>query len=511
MFEKDRHKMNRMKIKDYFKRLRSFTSQSDPSLPDSEGGYKMPSIADSLFYMIFLTLFLPSIIGFITDAFHLRLLSEADLTVLSLTNSIDSITMILCVLFPIGSQAVISKALGRGDRESVSVDYTSITIGQGILVAAIAILMIAFAHPIAELLGSGDSPGMMNKAAMTIGFFAVGMAIECQRNLLYLLLYMEDTSRRGILYSALAGSFFNIVSYVLVTLSGPTLFKYLLAGLMSDVLSLIVILVYKRRKSRIFRFDPKLFSIKSFLHITNVGLPAGAEYLYVAIFEFLVIRYTIAAFSHVYLPVFEIEDDLNVIAETFVMAMCLILVYRLGIVCGEGNKDRIKKEIKNTWIVCMSLSVVVAGVCLIVYPHMVEYIVGDLGKNTALIKDQAVIDLYFVCLGVPFYAANNIFTSVYEVRELVKHAHLNYLLETCVLYIFYSVVLSQLLGVTGLWIAYPAAEATTLLVNVILMILYNKRLPAGWMDLMFPGPDNSNITPRKCEQNYELEKIIRQT
>ena len=458
----------------------------------------MPSIADSLFYMIFLSLFLPSIIGFITDAFHLRLLTEEDLTVLGLTNSIDSITMILCILFPIGSQAVISKALGRGDKNSVAVGYTSVTIGQGVLVSVLAILMIVFAYPLAELLGAGDTPGILDKAAMTIGFFAFGMAVDSMKNLLYILLYMEDAARRGILYSTLVGSFFNIFGYVLVTLSGPTLFKYLFAGLMSDLLAMMVILVYKRRKSRIFRFGPHLFSLKSFLHITNVGLPAGAEYLYVAIFEFLVVRYTIAAFSHVYLPVFEIEDDLNIIAETFVMAMCLILVYRLGIIFGEGNKERMKKEIKNTWIVCMVLSVVVAGVCFIVYPHMVEYIVGDLGKNTALIKDQAVVDLYFVCLAVPFYTANNIFTSVYEVRELVKHAHLNYLLETCVLYIFYSVVLSQMIGVTGLWAAYPAAEASTLLVNVILMILYNKRLPAGWMDFMFPGPDNSNLTTWKA-------------
>ena len=492
MLKKDQSKQSRHNIKDYLNKFYSFTAKEDPSIPDSEGAYKLPTIADSLFYMVFLILFLPSIIGFITDSFHLRLLSEADLTSLSLTNSIDSITTIISTLFPIGAQAVISKTLGRGDKDSIAREYTSITLGQGVVVIIIAILMIAFAYPIAELLGTSNAPGMMNQTAMVIRFFAFGMAVNTQKNLLYLLLYMEDASRKGILYSSIFGPLINILGYILVTLSGPTLFKFLLAGALSDLLAMAVVLIYKRKKSRIFRFDPALFSMKSFLHMTNVGLPAGAEFFYVAIFEFLVIRYTISVFSQIYLPVFEIEDDLNIIAETFVMAACLILVYRLGIVYGEGIKDRIKKEIKNTWIVCMALSVIIAGICFVVYPRMVEYIVGDIGANTALIKDQAVVDLYFVCLAVPFYTANNIFTSVYEVRELVKHAHLNYFLETCLLYIFYSVVLSQLIGVTGLWAAYPAAEASTLLVNVILMILYNKRLPAGWIDFMFPGPDNSN-------------------
>lgn len=185
------------------------------------------------------------------------------------------------------------------------------------------------------------------------------------------------------------------------------------------------------------------------------------------------------------------------------MALCLILVYRLGVVYGEGNKERIAKEIKNSWIICMALSVAVAIVCFFVYPRMVDLFVGDNGPNTALIKQNAVIDLYFVCLATPFYAANNIFTSVYEVRELVKHAHLNYALETCVFFILYSVVLSPLMGVTGLWAAYPAAEASTLVVNIILMILYNKRLPAGWIDFMFPGPERAK---ENTEQSGNYKK-----
>ena len=171
------------------------------------------------------------------------------------------------------------------------------------------------------------------------------------------------------------------------------------------------------------------------------------------------------------------------------MVVCLILVYRLGVVCGEGNRERIIKEIRNSWVICMALSVVVAAVCFFAYPRMVDLFMGDNGANTTLISRHAVMDLYFVCIATPFYTANNIFTNVYEVRELVKFAHLNYILETCVFYILFSVVLSQLMGVTGLWAAYPAAEASTLAVNFIVMILYNRRLPAGWMDFLFPGPE----------------------
>ncbi len=453
--------------------------------------FGLHSIAGSLLYLVFLIQVVPGIVGFVTDFFHLQFLSEQDLSVLSLTNSIDTITTILTVLFPLGAQVVLSKALGRRDRDELSRSYTSVILGQTVLVAILAAAIIAFRYPIVALLGADESVGLLDSGAMVVVFFALGMIPCSLKNLLYITLYLEDASRRGILYGIVTGSAINILGYLYVTAVGPSLFRYLLAGFLSDVFAAVLLILYKRRKSRICRFDLSLFSMKSFLHIGNLGLPAGAEYLYVAIYEFVVIRYTIHTFSSTYLAVFEIEDDLNVIAESFVMAMCLILVYRLGVVYGEGNRERIRNEIRNAWIICMALSVAVAVLCFFVYPRMVELFVGDNGPNTALIKRNAVIDLCLVSLGTPFYAANNIFTSVYEVRELVKHAHLNYLLETCVLFILFSMVLSRFMGVTGLWAAYPAAEASTLAVNFLLMILYNRRLPSGWMDFMFPGPDGS--------------------
>ena len=450
---------------------------------------ELNSVAGSFFYLVFLSMILPTIVGFITDAFHLRFLTEQDLAVLSLTNSFDSVTTFLPMLFPVGAQVVVSKALGRNDREGIARDYTSVMIGQTVLVVILSAAAIAFRYPIVSLMGGDETAGLTDTAALVVLFYSLGMLPQCLNNLLCILIYMEDSSRRGILFSALLGPFINILGYIFVTVEGPSVFGYLVAGLMSDAAAVTVLLLYKRRKSRIFRFDPSLFSMKRFLHMGNLGLPSGAEYLYAAIYEFVVIRFTIHTFSATYLPVYEIEDDLNIISESFVMALCLILVYRLGIIYGEGNKDRITKEIRNTWIVCMALSVAVAVVCFFAYPRMVEFFVGENGPNTALIKQNAVIDLYFVCLATPFYAANNIFTSVYEVRELVKYAHLNYLLETCVFFILFSVVLSRFIGVTGLWAAYPAAEASTLVVNFILMIRFNNRLPAGWRDFMFPGPE----------------------
>jgi hypothetical protein len=75
---------------------------------------------------------------------------------------------------------------------------------------------------------------------------------------------------------------------------------------------------------------------------------------------------------------------------------------------------------------------------------------------------------------------------VYEVRELLKHAHLNYFLEQVGFALIYNVGLGWLMGPVGIWIAYPLTEATTLLVNFILVTVHNHRFPRDWIDLSFP-------------------------
>lgn len=136
---------------------------------------ELNSVAGSLFYLVFLSMVLPTIVGFITDAFHMRFLSEKDLGVLSLTNSFDSVTTFLPMLFPIGAQVVISKAVGRNDREGIARDYTSVMIGQSVLVVLLSAAAIAFRYQIVGLLGGDETTGLTDTAALIVLFYALGM------------------------------------------------------------------------------------------------------------------------------------------------------------------------------------------------------------------------------------------------------------------------------------------------------------------------------------------------
>lgn len=77
------------------------------------------------------------------------------------------------------------------------------------------------------------------------------------------------------------------------------------------------------------------------------------------------------------------------------------------------------------------------------------------------------------------------------------HAHMNYFLEVFAIVILYSIVLGMTIGIEGVWLAYPLAEATTFAVNMVLATVHNHRFPTRWLDMGFPA-----------EKEVQNEKVL---
>jgi len=54
-----------------------------------------------------------------------------------------------------------------------------------------------------------------------------------------------------------------------------------------------------------------------------------------------------------------------------------------------------------------------------------------------------------------------------------------------------SMALGTLIGIKGVWIAYPLAEATVFVLNIVLLILHTGDLPRRWLDLSFPKSETA--------------------
>lgn len=472
-------------------------------------GDESSKVGESIFYMIVLLSILPTISGLISDFFRTQYLREIEVSVLGMTGYIETVLTAMTAMLGIGAQAVISKDVGARNIHEARRNYTSIVL-VGICALVIVSLMVGFfRYPLASTLLAGDDgdPAAVTEVtspeeealadaydegevreltAIAILGFAVSTPISGIYDILIVLLHLEKRTRRGVVYAALMSFMGALAGLILVTLTGPSLLRYELAmSIGGNVLPVGFMLWYKRRRTEYFRMQPKLFSWKRFFRIFRVGLPGGLEYFWYAAYQFVLNWIVVNRFSYIYMASFELKEDLSGGAEVLLVGMCLLLVERFGMTVGSGNKERLRREIKYSWIACVGISVLGAVGLYFLYPVMVELFMGDNGPNTAEIVRHARYFLTCSCIGLPFYVANNLFTSVYEVQELLKHVHLNYFLETFGFITLYSVILCNAVGLTGLWIAYPLAEASALLVNFILLCVHNRRLPKDWLDLSF--------------------------
>ena len=435
----------------------------NPNLNTSKNG---PGVKESIFYLIVLIAIVPMITGLIGDFFCTRFLTEEEVAVMGLTGSVDTLLTALVAVFGIGAQAVCSKDVGARNPDESSRNYTSIVMMELAIVLAVAAVVALLRYPIAELIGASDDIDLMAPTATAIMAFAIGMPGSALYYLLSVLLYLDEKTRRLVLYATLLNFVASLAGQVAVTLAGPTLLGYQTCGIAGDWVGVAFLALCKRRRTDYFRLLPGEFSMRRFWRVFSVGVTGGLEYIYYAVFD--------------------LKEDIGGIAENLVVGMCILLVNRIGLAVGSKDAERIRREIKYSWLACVGIAIA-AGVGLaFLYPAMVELFMGDNGEHTEQIIWHAKYYLICTCVGLPFYVANNLFTSVYEVREMLKHAHLNYFLEVLGFALIYNISLGLLMGPVGLWIAYPLTEATTLLVNFILVTVHNRRFPKDWMDLSFP-------------------------
>ena len=453
------------------------------------------SVRESLFYMILIIAVLPMSVSMLNDYYRLQYLGESQVAVLGITGSVESICSAIALVFPFGVQAVLSKMVGAGSIDRAKKMYSSVITGVLILTVLATAMIIGLRYPISEAIGATADNGLLDLTANVLSLFAVDMIATGLLYAIQVSLFFDNNSRRGIIYSSVTAFLVTFILNLSVTYYKPDLYLYVGAPILGSLAGVVFLIIYKRVKNSVFIYHPTSSSPRDALRAFNVGLPSGVAFIYVAVYQFVIFRYAAFRFSdnaNLCLSVFEIEDDISSVSEFLIVTAGLIIVSRLGVAIGSGDRPRITKELKYTWITVIISGIVLMAVFIIVYPMMID---GFVGESAAEINDlmyHANFDLICTAVGFPFYAANMVFVNIFTTRELVKKAHLIYILEEAILYILTSIAFAELFGITGLWFAYPVKEALVLMINFILLIVNKRRLPRKWTDFLFEGRNSGN-------------------
>lgn len=146
-----------------------------------------------------------------------------------------------------------------GNHDEASRNYTSIASIEMAVVLVIALAVALLRNTIADLIGANDDIDLRQQACVAILAFAIGMPGSALNYLLSVLLYLDEKTRRLVLYATLGNFAVSLTGQSAVTLAGPTILGYLTCGIAGDWFSVIYLALSKRKRTVFFRFLSRLF------------------------------------------------------------------------------------------------------------------------------------------------------------------------------------------------------------------------------------------------------------
>lgn len=401
----------------------------------------------------------------IVDTFFISVASGADgITVLNLCLPIYN--LIYGIGAMLGTGAAIRYAVGRsgGDRDADTYFFTgcfwAVLIGAAFTLCGALIPM-----PILRLMGADDAI-----AAMGVPYLRTFMLFTPFFMLNYIVssFVRNDGAPSLAMLGTLAGSMFNLLfDYILMFPLGLGLFGAALATAFSPVASLLVCGIHFLRPGCSVGLVPGWPRLRRVLRCCRVGVAAFvgefSSGVITTVFNFLLL----ALAGNVGVAAYGITANLALVATAIFNGVAQGSQPIISDCYGRGEKARVRTVLRLGLVTALAIAVVMdAAVFLGTGPIVAAF--NSEGSAAMTAYATPGIRLYF--LGFLFAGLNTVLAGYLSATDQAGPAMAVSLARGLVLIVGCALLLSRLWGVTGVWLAFPAAEALTLLLGVGLML-----------------------------------------
>lgn len=268
--------------------------------------------------------------------------------------------------------------------------------------------------------------------------------------------------------STLSSSMFNIVmDYVLMFPLGLGMAGAALATAVSPIVGMAICLVHFCSKKNTIKFKGTGFSVKRLWNSCQLGVSAFvgemSSGVITMVFNILLL---------------DIAGNIGVAAYGVVANIALVATSVFnGVAQGSqplfsefyGKRDL--TSMRQVLRMGIGTAVVLAGIILTVICIGAEPIVDIFNSEQNMqMASYAVIGLKLYFIGFLFAGFNIVGTGYLSAVESVKWAFAASIMRGFVAIVACAVVLAMLLGMTGVWLAFPVAEAITAVVTAVAIL-----------------------------------------
>lgn len=413
---------------------------------------------------------LPNILAMIGTSCYIL----ADTFFISLSQGPDGITALNLVLplygliFALGSMIGIGSAtryaLGKGSNTSDYHLYFSNSIIWTLLVGAVFVALgVAVPDGVLRLMGADDTILQVghNYIRIVLCFAPLFML-----NFTCTAFVRNDGAPRIAMAATLLSGLFNILfDYLLMFPLGLGMTGAALATGFSPVVSMSICLLHYLSPRNTIRLTPTLPSLRRLLSACQLGVVAFvgemSSGVTTMVFNFILLHLAGNAAVAAY----------GIVANIALVGVALFNGISQGLqplasAChGSGDAQGQSRIYRHSMFIGLCVSAVVVAVVVTFAGTLVAVFNS---QHSAQLADYATPGLRLYFLGFLFAGANIVKSGFYSATGRGRESSILALCRGVVAIVAFAFLLSHLFGITGVWLAFPAAELFTLLLGLVL-------------------------------------------
>lgn len=374
-----------------------------------------------------------------------------------------SIELAVSIMLASGGSSLIARKMGEGKSHEAKSDFTMLVLVSLLIGILIAVLSLLFMRPLLGALGAGDgslyelcydyfciliafAPAFLLQTIFQYGLIDAGkpalgmvmMILAGVTNIVLDILFMGPL-QMGIRGAAIA----TVIGYCI-----PTLFGFI---------------YFSVKKNGSLCFVKPVWSWKTIVRFCLSGAAQMVSNLSTAVTTFL-FNITVLRFIG--------EDGvaaISILLYAQYIFTSVYLGYSSGVApifsynFGNGDKEQLKGLLKNS-LIFISLCSVVSFAVSILGAGGIASIFAPAGSA---VYEIAVGGFVYFSVGFLFMGINLFSSAFFTALSNAKTASLLSVLRTLVFLTAGILLLPQIAGVTGIWLAVPCAELLALIVSVV--------------------------------------------
>lgn len=434
--------------------------------------FLVPTVLGMLFSAVFI----------ITDGIFVgRGIGSDALAAVNLAAPLFTLGTGLGLMFGMGGSVVASIHLSQGKARAAGINLTQAVTVPTLGILVVSALIIGFADPVLHLLGT--PPELMTPAHSYLVWFTIFLAPLALFNILMFAVRL-DGSPRFVMGCDIAAALLNIaLDWLFIFRFGWGLPGAAVATGIGYTVGSGVMLWYMLRRARTVRFVRLKVSRKSLRltarnlgYMTYVGFPAllseAAISCLMIVGNYTFVHYVgkdgVAAYSiacYIFPIIFMVYNGIIQAAQP-------IISYNYG--AGEAARAR------RAFVLALRTAVA-CGAAVFLFTwlrsgNVVELFLPAATPAASPAAALAVAGLPLFAAGYPFFGFNVVTIGYYQSMEQGRLATAHTVLRGIVLMTLMFLLMPRLLGVAGIWLAVPAAEAVE---TVLLAWMIRRRRVVG--------------------------------